>query len=271
MREISSIINLSYNLYIFDLYGVIYAKDALLKNVISVFSALKDSGKKILLLSNAPRPSSIEIEKLRNLGLGREKYDGIYTSGDSCSHFISQHMSNKKFYYFGMEHNRVLLNELMEANEALTLCDADFVLFSGPKLWGDNPEKYHDFFNNMLQQHIPLYCANSDRIAHVNGKLEECAGSFADYFANIGGVVYWFGKPLRSMYEEALRKFQFSTIPKSEILMIGDSFETDILGAKNFKINSLLCHKSGIHADSDLTELVNFYNLIPTYITDEIK
>ena len=60
--------------------------------------------------------------------------------------------------------------------------------------------------------------------------------------------VKYFGKPHIEIYEYILTELNKDDpkIEKKDLLAIGDSFSTDILGANNFNIDALFI-KSGIH------------------------
>ena len=96
---------------------------------------------------------------------------------------------------------------------------------------------------------MPLVCANPDKVViRQNGQLITCAGILADYYHNNGGEVFRYGKPFQAMYEKSFNILKsFNTkLALDKVLVIGDSLETDILGANNNKLNSLLI-TNGIH------------------------
>ena len=79
---------------------------------------------------------------------------------------------------------------------------------------------------------------------------------------------YSIGKTALELFEKAL---QGLGIEKSRVIMVGDAFETDIAGANNFGIDSLLI-AGGIH-QAELTPLctetvktlANRYKFTPSY------
>ena len=76
-----------------------------------------------------------------------------------------------------------------------------------------------------------------------------CAGILADYYQNNGGKVFYFGKPYKEVYEKCLAFLNKvnPAISNKDVLVIGDSLETDILGANKAGIKSLLI-ADGIHS-----------------------
>ena len=70
--------------------------------------------------------------------------------------------------------------------------------------------------------------------------------------------MFRYGKPFQAMYEKSftiLRSFN-TKLALDKVLVIGDSLETDILGANNNKLNSLLI-TNGIHKH-ELTNSNNY-------------
>ena len=86
----------------------------------------------------------------------------------------------------------------------------------------------------------------------------------------------WFGKPYAEHFEACLRELGISD--KSRVAMVGDALETDVLGAMNAGISSVLV-ASGIHGEAlhctgeavplaaDVAQLCQeFDGITPTYV-----
>ena len=83
----------------------------------------------------------------------------------------------------------------------------------------------------------------------------------ADYYKK-GGLVYQYGKPFLETYQLCVDYLnQEKNIYKSNILCVGDSLETDILGANQFGLESLLItngiHKNELHTNNSLMSKIN--------------
>ena len=272
INNISSIIN-TYDLWFIDLYGVIHGGGSIFQHAYDALKTLQKYKKHVFFISNAPRPANEEKKKIISLGISDNLFLDLLTSGSSCIRFLSEYDMplGRKFYYFGMPHNRALLTHLPNLIETDTLSEAQFIILSGPLEWGKIPSDYMAFFEKALSLKIPIVCPNADKRVSLNDTIFLCAGSFAHHYEKIGGIVYWFGKPHLSIYEEAINLLTYNkiTIPdKKRIIMVGDSLETDMPGAINFGIDSLLCHKTGIHAAIAEKTLFDTYKIHPTYIID---
>ena len=80
-----------------------------------------------------------------------------------------------------------------------------------------------------------------DLVVDVGDTREMCAGSVASMYRDMGGKVIYFGKPHNNIYQEAYYFLNNLDKPKAEsILCIGDGLNTDIRGANNEKLDSLL-------------------------------
>ena len=86
----------------------------------------------------------------------------------------------------------------------------------------------------------------------------------AKYYKKLGGQVRYFGKPYVEIYEEAhvlIQKEIGCVLSKDKILAIGDNLKTDIAGAQNYEIDSVLI-LNGIYKDFFRDGNLNFNKLI---------
>ncbi len=72
----------NYAAFILDLWGVVHNGLAPYPGVLECMEQLRSDGRQILLLSNAPRTHNFVEDFLENIGVDRENYDLILTSGD---------------------------------------------------------------------------------------------------------------------------------------------------------------------------------------------
>ena len=157
------------------------------------------------------------------------------------------------------------------------LADADILLLS---LYRDESENIHEF-DELLEQAakkdgLVTICSNPDTTIPKHGSLRYCSGYFAKIIEKFGGKVIYTGKPEKSIYDLVLNPRQ--NIQKDRILMIGDTFETDVAGANNAGIHSALVlsgnaerfhviHKSLEDKLSALHERAKEVGQMPTFVT----
>jgi ribonucleotide monophosphatase NagD (HAD superfamily) len=101
-----------------------------------------------------------------------------------------------------------------------------------------------------------------EKVDHGLGEVELTVGAYGRMLEDAAQIpAIYIGKPYSGIYEMTLETLG---IPKSEVLMIGDRIEIDILGANLCGIQSVLV-KTGEFRISDLRG-----NIQPTYIIDSI-
>ena len=119
-------------------------------------------------------------------------------------------------------------------------------------------EGYYDFLRNaeavvnyfIRHRDRKLVVPNPDSVWPNNGRVGFCAGSEARFIANILKEMkididlIYLGKPHTMIFEYARdfmkKKFNLPDLQNSEIVMLGDSLESDIAGAKRFGCQSAL-------------------------------
>jgi HAD superfamily hydrolase (TIGR01459 family) len=130
--------------------------------------------------------------------------------------------------------------------------EADYAVCSG--LENDEVESAADYLprlDAMLRRDLLMICANPDLLVERGHRIVPCAGAIGLAYEEIGGRVYYAGKPHRPIYERALAlaaDLAGREIAKPRVLAIGDAIRTDIAGAAAFGIDSLLIAR-GIHAE----------------------
>ena len=244
-----------YSVILCDLWGVIHNGKEIFQKSRDFLKRVKDDGKKVILISNAPRPSSVVEDQLSNkLGLSNDLYDLIVTSGDITANFLNSKSFGKNYYHLGPTKDKDLLKRIsLEQKDNLNL--ADFVLCTG--IDDDDLETasdYDDILREMKKLRLSMVCANPDKIVYRGNKKIDCAGASASNYENMSGKVKYFGKPYVEIYDYILNNLQISNpkITKKDLLAIGDSFSTDVLGANNFDIDILFI-RSGIHSEDILS------------------
>src|SRR5205085_1473463 len=123
--------------------------------------------------------------------------------------------------------------------------EADFILNTGPGGWEDTIEDYAPVLQTAQERDLPMVCANPDLVVIHNGRPALCAGALAEQYQAIGGRVRWHGKPHPSVYDSCTELLGIAD--RRRLLAIGDSLRTDIAGAANAGIDSLLI-AGGVHA-----------------------
>ncbi len=256
-----------YDGFILDLWGVVHDGVAPFPDTLPALRGMKKARKKIWLLSNAPRRSYIVVEKLTQMGVTPEMYDGILTSGEASWQALQDKLLAKwgrRCLHIGGGRDSSVY-EGLDISIVSDPAGADFVLNSGVEDFSDTLDKYLPLLQKCMTRSLPMLCANPDRTVHVESKLVICAGTLADSYAAMGGEIVYFGKPYRDVYSRCLRD-----MGTRQVLAVGDSMLTDIAGATAAGIDSVLV-TSGLHREEFMGEsrlqdfLVN-YPYRPSYV-----
>jgi HAD superfamily hydrolase (TIGR01459 family) len=238
----------SYKAILSDVWGVIHNGVAAHRTAVEALAKFRGQGGRVVLITNAPRAASAVVEKLDRLGVEREAYDSIISSGDVTRDMIAVYRG-RVIHHVGPEEIDDTLSEGLgvirgpaETAEAVVITDLDTD--------DDTPDMYRERIALWRRRGLPLICANPDRVVEHGGRLIYCGGAVADLYEASGGKVLMAGKPYKPIYEEALRLAEQAAGragDRTKILAIGDSVRTDAIGAAGFGVD-LLFITGSIHA-----------------------
>lgn len=234
-----------FDVFLLDIYGVIWNGKAPFADAIEAMGELKKAEKTIILLSNgAERSSNLETVNAKRGFIKGLHYDKIVTSGDLVFDIFSEDSRKLKYYQLGHPTAELFANSPYQ--EVKKPEEADFVYIGTPQIlkngmWCDSLtiEPFETELKRLYELDLPLICANPDMKAH-GGQFDEAVirqGSVARYYEDMGGEVEFFGKPYPQIFDFAL---QDSDVPDDRILMVGDTLETDILGGNSYGIKTAL-------------------------------
>ncbi len=236
----------AYDALICDAWGVIHNGKRLLPGAGEAMVRFRKTRGPIVILTNAPKPSSVIPAQLDRLGLPREAWDGIVTSGDSTRAEI-EHFLPAPAYRIGPAFDDPLFEGL--GVEFAPLDDASFIICTGLNDgFEETPEHYRDRLREAASRNLPMVCANPDIQVNWGGRLMWCAGALAEIYESYGGVVAYGGKPFAPIYRlarAAVDRARPADAPAPRILAVGDGLKTDILGANKAGVDALLIVGAG--------------------------
>lgn len=246
MNFISSIKEISplYDYFIFDVWGVVHDGTTAYPGAVAAISFLRKEGKKICFLSNAPRRASKVAAILQKFGITPDLYDFVMSSGEATYLDLEKNQKNgfkdfgHNYFYIGPKKDIDLLDGL-DYKRVETAAEADFAVTTG---FDGDDSKLAEKLPQALEAkkyNLRLICVNPDMIVvKQNGQEMICAGALALEYKKLGGEVIYYGKPFKSVYKMVCEIFNH---PENEkMIMVGDGMETDIKGAGDFGIDSLL-------------------------------
>jgi HAD superfamily hydrolase (TIGR01459 family) len=253
-----------YDTYVIDLWGVIHNGVRLNNRAIEAVEKLIQNKKKVIFLSNAPRPSK-EVKKfLQELKMKDQYLQNIMTSGEAAMLALEKERYGKFFYHLGPEKDKTIFFKIKKNKTSIEKCN--FILCTG---LFKNYEDNLDHYKNLLKDHTSkkLICTNPDLTVHKGDTVEYCAGTIAKIFESLGGETIYFGKPHKEIYKMCFGK-------KERVVAIGDNLNTDIKGANDMKIDSIFIssgvHRSEFTKENELNELSNKYKVKFNYYQSQL-
>ena len=247
-----------------DVWGVLHNGLAVYPGANEALVKYRQQGGRVVLITNSPRPRPGVEAQLLELGVSREAYDRIVTSGDVTRDLIASVEGG--VFHLGPDRDFALYEGLNA--ELTTAEDANAIVCTG--LFDDEaetPEDYRELLKSFADRSIPFICANPDLVVERGDRLIWCAGALAKLYEELGGEVRIAGKPHSPIYalaERLMSDLLGSNPNKRELLAIGDGLPTDVAGAMGYG-SHLLYVTGGIHAseygsadEPDEARLANF-------------
>ena len=238
--------------FIVDLWGVVHDGVTPYPGAVDCLLRLRDAGKRVVMLSNAPRRNHAAQASMRQMGIADDLYTGLLTSGEA----VHRHLRDRPDAWWSGLGSRVFhLGPTRDRNvlEGLDLViterpdQASCVLNTGPDDHR-NPTDMMEFEAVLAECHaagLPMVCGNPDLEVVRGGVRVLCAGSLAARYQELGGDVRSLGKPDAAIYSAVIETLG---VPLDRILAVGDSLRTDIAGAAGIGIASCWV-LGGLHGD----------------------
>ncbi len=234
-----------------DLWGCLHNGKTPFPTAVAALQGFRAGGGKVLLLTNAPRPKSSVIKQLNAMGVPRDAWDEVVTSGDATQGAMLNGAVGRKLYFIGAAKDEVFFTDFADDLADLAasqppilrvpLAEAEGIICTG--LADDLTETPDDYRAVLLQckiNDLPMLCANPDVIVDFGDKRLYCAGALAEAYETMGGTVFYFGKPHPPIYDLARRRLSALTGGKDmQILAIGDGVTTDVQGGMSEDIDTL--------------------------------
>jgi HAD superfamily hydrolase (TIGR01459 family) len=237
-----------YDAFILDLWGCLHDGVVVYPAALEALRRLNSTGKRTIILSNAPRRAHEVVTRIADMGIGPKLYDRLYTSGEETWRALSQNNTDalrgrgRRVYPIMAERDQAMLAGL----NAVLVDDpvkAGFILVTGTETGQEDIAEFDQLLAPAVAQGVPLVCANPDLVVHRGGVEEICAGSIAQRYEMLGGHVIWFGKPYPAIYRSILEECR---VAPDRLLCVGDALRTDVAGGAGIGAATLFT-VGGIH------------------------
>ncbi|GAB2765884.1 TIGR01459 family HAD-type hydrolase [Rhabdobacter roseus] len=265
-----------YKVIFFDAFGVLKTHNSLIPGIENTFAYLRETGKDFYVLTNdASRSPEQLAESYVRLGIHDVVPSCIISSGMLAREYLDLKVPHGTVAYLGTANSahyletptlktlpisQLDLNAISEVNALVFMDDEGFD-------WNTDLTKT---VNLLRKRNIPVIVANTDKTYPVSQhQIAIAIGAVAKMVEDIVGKQFIrFGKPDAQMFIFAYEHIKnYPTISKRDILMVGDTLHTDILGGNKFGLDTALV-LTGNTQPEDAEMKIRSTGIIPTYICE---
>jgi HAD superfamily hydrolase (TIGR01459 family) len=236
----------NYDVLFCDLWGCVHDGLRPYPDAVEALRAFKAKGGTVLLLTNSPRPRDSVERQLARMGVPRDCWDVIASSGDSARAAMLRGMVGKKVYFIGEDRDQTFFDPMQLVEDAdeiqqVPLDQAEGIVCTGPFDPTADPDVMRSEFLYAKTKGLKLLCANPDIVVDRGEDREWCAGALAKLYTEMGGESLYFGKPHPPIYNLARARLtqMDMSVPDSRILAVGDGVFTDVQGALGENLDCL--------------------------------
>jgi HAD superfamily hydrolase (TIGR01459 family) len=230
----------AYDAILCDLWGCYHNGVTPYPSAVEACRGFRARGGKVVLLTNAPRPSASVRRFLDQIGAPADSYDAIVSSGGACQAALAGGAFGRRVEYVGPARDLHMLTDI--GLDPVAANEAEAVLITGLRDDSETPADYAGEIDAWVRRGLPVLCANPDIIVDRGEERLWCAGAIARAHEQAGGRVVWYGKPHRPIYErcfEVLAELSGGAVPRERVLAIGDGIATDVEGGIRAGLDTL--------------------------------
>lgn len=268
----------NYKVILLDSYGVLKNHDGLIDGVQRTLEFIRENNKIFRVLTNdASRSPKQQVEKYVELGLPGIEIHEMITSGMMAKQFLEHKVTEGRIAYLGTENSAhyilqsglehvpvrdIDLNDIDDISAFVFLDDEGFD-------WNIDINKT---VNLLRRRNMPVILANSDKFYPVNrDDVAIATGGIAKLVESMLNKKFiHFGKPDSQMFMYAYEQIvEEAPVSKNDIIMVGDTLQTDILGGNKFGVKTMLV-LSGNTREENVDLAIRSTGIIPDYICSSI-
>jgi HAD superfamily hydrolase (TIGR01450 family) len=276
MRSFKNIVT-NYKAVFFDAFGVLKNHQGLIPGIIKTFEFLDQKGIKYYILTNDSSRSPEALAKwYQDRGVWQVTSDKILSSGMLAMEYFKVKVPNgNAVAYLGTENSAHYIETA--GLKTIAVKDIDFNNLDNIESFaflddeGFNwSEDINKTINLLRKKNMTVVVANTDINYPVSqNDISVAVGSLADMVEKIVGKMFIrFGKPDAQMFLLAFERALLDiSVKRNEILMVGDTLYTDIIGGNKFGLDTVLVLSGNTLPDMAMIR-ISSSGIIPTYICE---
>jgi len=236
--------------FIVDQWGVLHDGSRPYPGAVECLERLREAGKHVVVLSNSGRREAANVRLMEEMGFPARLFDRLVSAGEDAREAIVARASpfharlGRRCFAFTRSGDRSIL-EGIGVDFVSAVGEADFLAAIGI----DSPRRsladYEAQLREGVARGLPMICANPDIARFHEGRLVEATGVLARRYEELGGEVFYHGKPWPAIYASCLAALP--ACAPGRVVTVGDSIEHDVLGARRAGLPSAFV-VGGIHA-----------------------
>ena len=266
-----------YKIIFFDAFGVLKNYHGLVPGIEKTFAYIEQQQKEYYIVTNdASRSPQQLAETYHKMGLHAITHDRIISSGMLAKEYLDLKVNGGIVAYLGTNNSAHYIDSsglhtlpvsainytnIDQVNAVVLLDDEGFN-------WSDDLNKT---INILRKRTIPAIVANTDNTYPLSSSNEVAIaiGGIASMIESIVGKRFIrFGKPDSQLFMFAYDLIRWRMeITKKDILMVGDTLHTDIIGGNKFGLDTVLV-LSGNTLPDDAEIRIRSTGIVPTYISN---
>lgn len=248
--------------YMLDMDGVIYRESQVLPGAAELIGLFLEKSIPFLFLTNHSAPTAEDlVVKLSHLGIPNLNPRHFYTSAQNTADFLNEMHPRCTAYVIGEAGLNLALQTAKIPNDSIS---PNYVVIGEGNHRIDRINKAHE----LIERGARLVVTNPDHGCPISSKTTHLgAAALSAYLeAGTGQRPYYLGKPNPYMFTRACKRFGIKDIHPNNVVMVGDTMETDIRGAVEIGFQSYL-----VLTGSTRMEDLGRYVYQPTRILEDLQ
>jgi HAD superfamily hydrolase (TIGR01450 family) len=267
-----------YRVIFFDAYGVLKNARGVMQGVPELLSWILRQGKDVYVITNDASRSPTQMAAAYT----HPEYGVLIpasrniSSGLLAKDFLRAKVRAGKVAYLGKPTSAFYIESAGLTPVHINTCRSNEEVAAIALLDDEGFDWFRDInltLNLMRRVNAPVIVANPDLAYPVNDdEVGLAVGSLAAMLERIVGKSFIrFGKPDTMMFSHAFAcaHDNLPDLKKSDILMVGDTLETDILGANTFGLDTALV-LSGNTRPEQAKMMIQAKGITPTYLCESV-